>query len=166
MRGVGIWLQRVLGVTAAAVLFLMMLVTGVDVVGRYLFNKPLTGGFEITEIMLAALIYCGLPLVSARREHIVIDTLDPFFSRRFKRGLDVAAEVICAGTFAGIGYLIFLRAERIAGYGDTTNVLKIALAPVVYVMAAMLVITALIHLFLVFVPHPVDESKSIAEGFE
>ena len=53
-----------LGVTSAAVLFLMMAITAVDVAGRYVFNKPLTGGFEITELLLAALIYCGLPLVS------------------------------------------------------------------------------------------------------
>ena len=59
----------------------MMLVTAVDVAGRYLFNKPIAGGFELTEILLAALIYCGLPLVSARRDHIVIDTFDPLFSR-------------------------------------------------------------------------------------
>ena len=55
----------------------MMMITAVDVAGRYLFSKPLAGGFEIPEMMLAALIYCGLPLVSKRREHIVIDTFDP-----------------------------------------------------------------------------------------
>ena len=43
----------------------MMMITAVDVAGRYLFNKPLAGGFELTEMLLAALIYCGLPLVSA-----------------------------------------------------------------------------------------------------
>jgi TRAP-type C4-dicarboxylate transport system permease small subunit len=145
-------LQRVLGVLAAAILFFMMLLTAVDVIGRYLFNTPVNGGFEVTEIMLAALIYCGLPLVSARREHIVIDTFDPFFSRGFKRFLDIVAEILCTIAFGGIAFLIFLRAERIAGYGDTTNVLKLPLAPVAYVMAAMLAITALIHLWLIFVP--------------
>ena len=50
--------------------------------GRYVLNKPLTGGFELTEMMLAALIFCGLPLVSQRREHIVIDTFDPLMSKR------------------------------------------------------------------------------------
>ncbi|HEX4236020.1 MAG TPA: TRAP transporter small permease [Caldimonas sp.] len=145
-------LQRVLGVLAAAILFFMMMLTAVDVIGRYLFDAPVNGGFEVTEIMLAALIYCGLPLVSARREHIVIDTFDPFFSRRFKRALDVIAEILCTIAFGGTAILIFLRAERIAAYGDTTNVLKLPLAPFAYVMAAMIAITALIHLWLIFVP--------------
>ena len=161
MKRFGVWLEAVLGVTSASVLFLMMLITAVDVVGRYVFNKPLNGGFEVTEMMLAALIYCGLPLVSARREHIVIDTFDPLFSRQLKRGLDMVAEVVCAVALAGVGLLIFIRANRVAEYGDTTSVLKLPLAPVVYVMAVMITVAALIHLLLIFVPHGEDDGKSI-----
>jgi TRAP-type C4-dicarboxylate transport system permease small subunit len=154
-------LQRTLGVTSAVVLFLMMMITAVDVAGRYLFNRPIGGGFELTEILLAALIYCGLPLVSARREHIVIDTFDPLFSQGLKRVLDMVAEVICAIALAGVGWLIFLRAGRVAEYGDTTSVLKLPLAPVVYLMAVMITIAAIIHLLLILVPHSADDGKSI-----
>jgi TRAP-type C4-dicarboxylate transport system permease small subunit len=157
----GRWLETALGIVSATVLFAMMLVTAVDVAGRYVFNKPLAGGFELTEMMLAALIYCGLPLVSKRREHIVIDTFDPFMARGFKRGLDMIAEVVCAVTIGGIGWLIFRRAARVADYGDTTSVLKLPLAPVAYLMATMLVVTAVIHLTLIFVPHKDDDGKSI-----
>jgi len=154
-------LQTGLSVTSAAVLFLMMAITAVDVTGRYVFNKPLPGGFEMTELLLAALIYCGLPLVSWRREHIVIDTFDRYFPPRLKRALDVIAEVICAATLAGVGYLIFRRAARVAEYGDTTNVLKLPLAPIVYLMGAMIVVAALIHLSLILVPHGEDDGKTI-----
>jgi len=161
MNGLVARLQYVLGFTSASVLFLMMLITAVDVVGRYVFNTPLPGGFEVTELLLAALIYCGLPLVSRRREHIVIDTFDPYFSPRFKRALDMIAEVICALTLAGVGYLIFKRAVRVADYGDTTTVLKLPLAPIVYLMGVMIVVAAVIHLTLIFVPHAEDDGKTI-----
>ena len=154
-------LETALGLAAAAVLFSMMLITTVDVIGRYLFNKPLAGGFELTEMMLAALIYCGLPLVSKRREHIVIDTFDTFMSRRVKSFFDVVADIVCFLTLSGIGYLIFRRAVRVAEYGDTTSVLKLPLAPVAYAMGTMIVIAALIHLALIFVPHRADEGKTI-----
>ncbi|HEY5322985.1 MAG TPA: TRAP transporter small permease [Caldimonas sp.] len=154
-------LQAGLSATSAAVLFLMMAITAIDVTGRYVFNKPLPGGFEMTELLLAALIYCGLPLVSWRREHIVIDTFDRYFSPRLKRALDVVAEVICAATLSGVGYLIFRRAARVAEYGDTTNVLKLPLAPIVYLMGAMIVVAALIHLSLILVPHGEDDGKTI-----
>ena len=154
-------LQAGLSATSAGVLFLMMAITAVDVAGRYLLNMPLKGGFEMTELLLAALIYCGLPLVSWRREHIVIDTFDRYFPPRLKRALDVIAEVICAATLAGVGYLIFRRAARVAEYGDTTNVLKLPLAPIVYLMGAMIVVAALIHLSLILVPHGEDDGKTI-----
>ena len=161
MKRFGVWLEAVLGVTSASVLFLMMLITAVDVVGRYVFNKPLNGGFEVTEMMLAALIYCGLPLVSKRREHIVIDTFDTFMSKRVKRSFDILADAVCTIALAGLSWLLFRRAVRVAEYGDTTSVLTLPLAPVAYLMGTMIVVTAAIHLWLIFVPHKDDDGKSI-----
>ena len=157
----GRWLETVLGFTSASVLFILMMLTAVDVIGRYVFNKPLAGGFELTELMLAALIFCGLPLVSKRREHIVIDTFDTFMSKRVKRGLDIVADLVCFLTLAGIDYLIFGRAARVAEYGDTTSVLRFPLAPVAYLMGVMIVVACVIHLSLIFVPHGEDDGKSI-----
>ena len=54
--------------------------------------------------------------------------------------------------FGGMAILIFQRAQRIASYGDTTSVLKLPLAPFAYIVAAMIAITALIHLWLIFAP--------------
>jgi TRAP-type C4-dicarboxylate transport system permease small subunit len=65
--------DAVLGVAASAILFSMMLLTFVDVVARYLFNFPLRGGFEVTELMLLVLIFAGLPLVSHADEHVTMD---------------------------------------------------------------------------------------------
>ena len=53
---IGQVLQSTLGVGAALLLFSLILVTCVDVVGRYFFSAPLSGAFEITEILLAALV--------------------------------------------------------------------------------------------------------------
>ena len=154
-------LETVLGAISATVLFLMMLLTAVDVAGRYLVNRPVVGGFELTEMMLAALIYCGLPLVSKRREHIVIDTFDTFMSKRVKRGFDILADIVCTVALAGLSWLLFQRALRVAQYGDTTTVLTLPLAPVAYLMGTMIVLTAAIHLWLIFVPHKDDDGKSI-----
>jgi TRAP-type C4-dicarboxylate transport system permease small subunit len=157
----GGWLETLLGAISGAVLFVMMMITALVVGGRYVFSKPLPGGFELTEMMLAALIYCGLPLVSKRREHIVIDTFDFMMSKSVKRGLDMLADAVCTLALAGLSWLLLRRALRVAEYGDTTNVLTLPLAPVAYLMSAMIVITAAIHLFLIFVPHADDDGKSI-----
>ena len=90
----------------------------------------------------------------------MIDTFDFMMSPRVKRGLDILADLVCSLTLSGIGYLIFQRAVRVAEYGDTTNVLKLPLAPVAYVMGTMIVIAALIHIVLIFVPHDRDDGIS------
>ena len=91
-------------------------------------------------------------MVSARREHIVIDTFDVFMSQGVKTFLSRLADVICFVALAGVGYILFKRAVRVAEYGDTTNVLLLPLAPVVYTMSGMIVIAGLMHLVLIFLP--------------
>ena len=72
----GAWAGRVLGTVAATVLFAMMVLTFVDVTGRKLFTRPVYGAYEITEFLMGMLIFCALPLVTAREGHVSIDVLD------------------------------------------------------------------------------------------
>ena len=44
--------DRVLGIAASAILMAMMCLTFVDVVARYVFNRPLRGGFDPARIYL------------------------------------------------------------------------------------------------------------------
>src|SRR4249920_1348596 len=93
------WERRadaVLGIAASTILFLMMLLTFVDVVARYLFNFPLRGGFEITELMLLVLIFAGLPLVSHSDEHVTMDFIDRVLPAWLLRAWIRAAHVVCA----------------------------------------------------------------------
>ena len=63
MKQLDLWLKRTLGISGGIVLFVLMLLTVVDVAGRKL-NFPIRGGVEMAEILLAMLIFAGLPLVS------------------------------------------------------------------------------------------------------
>jgi hypothetical protein len=69
----GAWLDRALGAAAAVLLFGLMMLTTADVIGRYIFNWPLRGAFEITELLMLALIFAGLPLASRTDEHVTLD---------------------------------------------------------------------------------------------
>jgi len=130
----------------------LMLLTFVDVVSRYLLNWPLRGGFEVTELMLLTLIFAGLPLVSRADEHVTMDFIDHLLGARALDVLARAVHALSAALMFGLTWLIWVKAGKIAGYGDTTDVLKIAVAPYVYFMAAMLALTGLIHVFKMFAP--------------
>ena len=79
LRG-GVWLDRVLGAAAAILLFGLMALTTADVIGRYIFNWPLRGAFELTELLLLTLIFAGLPLASRADEHVTLDFIDMVLS--------------------------------------------------------------------------------------
>jgi TRAP-type transport system small permease protein len=139
-----------LGFIAASVLFAMMLLTCIDVIGRYWFSHPVFGAFEITETLLAALIFSGLPLVTLRNEHVTVDLLDPVTPDSVLRLQHVAA---CIIGFVSTGYLswqLWLRALRMDAAGETTGQLKYKLAYLAYSMSILMALTALALLILVF----------------
>ena len=151
MRQLDLWLRRILGYSGAFVLFVLMMLTTVDVVGRKL-EFPIRGGVEMAEILLAMLIFAGLPLVAEARQHIVIDTLEGFMSQAVRRGLDALANAICAITMFGMGWMFYSkRVLRVAEAGDTTSVLQIGLTPVAYFLLVMIILTGLVHVALMFV---------------
>lgn len=143
---IGRWMDRVLGGVAATVLFALMALTFIDVWGRYVFNAPVPGGFEMTELMMAVLIFAGLPIVTAQEEHVAIDILDSVTPLRVQRMQAAVVNLLC-GLCAGIvAWRLWLRGIQMAEYGDTTASLKIALAPFVYMMSALMGVTAAIFL--------------------
>ena len=149
------WERRVdavLGIAASAILFCMMLLTFFDVVARYLFNAPIPGGFEITELMLLVLIFAGLPLVSRADEHVTMDFIDHMLSLRTKRVMVRASHLVCAAIMFFLTWQIWLKAGKIAGYADTTDVMKIPVAPFIYFMAVMIGLTGLVHVLKFFLP--------------
>ena len=144
------WERRtdaILGVAASAILLAMMLLTFVDVVARYVFNRPVRGAFEVTELMLVVLIFAGLPLVSWADEHALMDFIDRLLGARAQRLLVRAVQAACAAVMFLLTWLIWLKADRIWAYRDATDVLRVVYGPFVYFMAVMLGLAGLIHLY-------------------
>ena len=139
--------EAILGVVASAILFAMMLLTVVDVVARYVFNRPLRGAFEVTELMLLVLIFAGLPLVSFADEHAVMDFIDRVLGRRGTRVLERGVQVVDTAFMFLLCWLVWLKADRIWAYRDATDVLRIVYGPFVYFMAVTLALAGVIHLY-------------------
>jgi TRAP-type C4-dicarboxylate transport system permease small subunit len=144
------WKRRVevlLGAAASAILMAMMLLTFVDVVARYVFNRPLRGAFEVTELMLVVLIFAGLPLVSFTDEHAVMDFIDRLLGGRGQRRLDRLVQAGNAAFMLLLAWLVWRKANTIWAYRDATDVLRIVYGPFVYFMAIALGLAGLIHLY-------------------
>ena len=149
-----------LGIAAGAILFVMMLLTFVDVVARYLFNFPLRGGSMRS---MKSIVTCSSACdTSGRPAKISTSSISSVTSKPPRSVMLVvrAAHALCAAVMFFLTWQVWIKANRIAGYGDTTDVIKIPVGPFVYFMAAMILLTGLVHLYKVFVPGAASASQA------
>ena len=71
-------IRKVFSHGAMIALFGMMMLGTADVLGRYLFNRPLTGTFEVFEILLPVLILFSLADTQSMDEHLTAGVIDFF----------------------------------------------------------------------------------------
>jgi len=134
---------RPLAIPGALLLLGTMVLTFVDVIGRYVFNSPVRGGFELTEIMMAGLIFLGMPLVTRQNAHIKVDLLDLILSPRALAWLQRLGDVLTFAVSLLIAATVWFKAGQTAASNDHTESLRIPLAPVVYMMAVLMAVNAL-----------------------
>jgi TRAP-type C4-dicarboxylate transport system permease small subunit len=139
-----------LGYFAALVLFALMALTCADVVGRYFLGMPVYGAFELTEMLLASLIFAGLPLVTVRDDHITVDLLDAVVPAWFFRIQHVVACLIGFTATSYLAWRLWLRAIGMDRAGETTAQLKFKLAYLTYGMSILMALAALAMLLLLF----------------
>jgi TRAP-type C4-dicarboxylate transport system permease small subunit len=149
-------LDRLLVAIAAASLFALMGFTFADVVMRYLFARPVRGGLEVVELLMGAMNFSALPLVSRREEHVTIDTFESRFPDPVRAALRRVMHAVAAAGLAGAAWLMYRKATTLAEFGDKTQLLGVPIAPFVYFMAALLAVTALAHVARTLLPGQAD----------
>jgi TRAP-type transport system small permease protein len=135
--------EQLLTTIAGLILFATLLMTVIDVFGRYLFGAPLGFAYEMTELAMSATFFVALPTVTLRGGHISVGLFDALFVGRMAALRELIVSLVMA---AGIGFIcwrMFLFAGRLVHYGDTTHVLKIYLYPFAYVGTAGLALAAM-----------------------
>ncbi len=110
---------------AALTLFALMMITCVDVIGRYVFNSPLTGATELTEMAVGIVVFSVVPIISSRNDHIVVDLLDPLFPPLAQFIRTIIINILICIALVYLGQRINLLAERSLSYGEVSEYLAI-----------------------------------------
>jgi len=92
------------GLVSACSIFAVLVLVVVNVIGRYLFNAPITGAFEITESLLVVIIMLGLALTQFHDGHIRVTILTRRLSRAGARLAKVATLLLGCVFFAWCAY--------------------------------------------------------------
>ena len=105
-------LRKALEYLAALSLCILIIVTVVDVFGRYVLNTPLPGAFEYVRALMAIVTFAALPLVSARNEHLRAGILDHLISARVNALREPFIQLVSTVVLGGIAWRLGSEAAR------------------------------------------------------
>jgi len=118
-------------------LFVMMLLTFIDVTGRYIFNSPLPALHEIISYMMPGLIFCIMPLVCTKEGHVTIDLFDVFLSQRLKQLQGFVVNLIGCGTMIFISWRLAEKSATHYEFNEVTDDLYLTIWPFSLLMAVL-----------------------------
>ena len=139
-RGLVTSFDKTLGVAAGVALFVLMLVVAVDVVGRYIFNAPLRGGFEYVQICMALIVFLALPVIAAREENVQVEVFEVFIPRALRPFTRILGFALTLAIVAGLSWIALKRATSFHESGERFVLLPAPLYPVAYFIFAMWVV--------------------------
>ena len=120
-------LSRGAALAGGALLIGVMAMTVISVFGRYLFNAPIPGDYEITELACGVAVFAFLPYCHARNGNIVVEFFTEKMRPRHKAALEAAHN--CAFTIVAglITWRLSVGGARKFIDGETTLFLAIPL---------------------------------------
>jgi TRAP-type C4-dicarboxylate transport system permease small subunit len=129
-------LNRFLAHIASAGLALLMFLTVVDVLGRYLFNRPVTGTFELTEMSMVLIVFLALGLAQHHQEHISLDLAYIHFPSWLKKATDLTVDLVNLAIVGAMTWQLYNYFVRMRDGNYTTAVLQLPIHPFVIVAIA------------------------------
>ncbi|MDO4723935.1 MAG: TRAP transporter small permease [Comamonadaceae bacterium] len=150
-RGLARAVEWLLDGVCVAALALLSCITTVDVVGRYVFNAPLQGAYESSELLLAVLVFSALPRVTWHRQHLMVSMIDGLLGRMGLRIQQIVVALVSALVLGALAYFLWLHAMQLASYGDMSNALQLPIAPFAYAASCLTALAALAALLGLFV---------------
>jgi TRAP-type C4-dicarboxylate transport system permease small subunit len=154
-------INRSLSLAAGGMVGILMFLVFADVVGRYIFSKPIFGAYELIEVLMGWLIFAGLPLVSRAQQHISVDFVSAFLPDRLKPVQGITVNLLCAVTAMLMSWRIWLYGDRLGMVNETTMELQIPRGMIAQIMAVMLALASVAFFLNVW-----DSVKTLKSNFE
>jgi TRAP-type transport system small permease protein len=148
-------ISRIMAIIASVVLCAMMLLTLVDVAGRYFFNRPILGTWELVGLLLVFAGTWGLAYCQIKRQHIRVDIISTKFPRKGQAVVDFISYLVGAVGFGLISWQVLLMAKNYFVHKYVTDTLD---QPIYPYMIGLAIGSALITLVLL-----IDVVKALAE---
>lgn len=117
--------QRAVSAVLVVALSIMVVLTFIDVIGRRVFNQPVFGATDITEHLMAVIVFSGLPLLTAQRGHLSVDLFDKWLLRPGLRWWHKLVDVLIAVLLGLVAWTYFISIEEAYAIKEVSPALTI-----------------------------------------
>ena len=142
MHAIAWKIRRTVETLMALFLIAMVALTFADVIGRRIFGEPIYGANDITEHLMALVVFSGLPLVTAAGAHLTIDILDKLVMWRWMGWWRVLVSVLVTVVLGLIAWLFVKHGINAARISEVSQALRAPRAPLYFFMAASCALSA------------------------
>ena len=116
-------------VVGQSVTMLMVFMISADVVMRYVFNDPIGGVLELTELMMVVLVFLAFGYVELENAQVRVDLLISRLRPRVRLYLEFFNAFIALGIFAIVAWQAIPRSIYLMKQGTITGYLHIPQGP-------------------------------------
>jgi TRAP-type C4-dicarboxylate transport system permease small subunit len=106
-----------------------MCLTTADVVRRYIFNRPITGVFELTEYLVLILIFSFIGYTQSRKSHVAVDLVIGKIPEKIKALIDIGNHAVCLILMILITWMGVEKAFELKAVGEASPNLQIPAYP-------------------------------------
>jgi TRAP-type transport system small permease protein len=165
----GQWRSTILKIITEAIhwvaymsISVIVILTTIDVIGRYFFNKPIMGGMELLELSMAIFGGAAILYTSTRRGHIAVDLFYAMFPRSIKIAVHCFGSLLGFAIWAIIAYKAFMLGRDSLSTGLASSILMIPVGPFEVILAISLGLYSVVQLVQAFRP-PADNADNSEE---
>jgi len=135
-KKVGVLLEDTVGkicnllMNIGAVLLFVLMVLGVaDVIGRYVFHRPIIGTSEISQLIVGTMVFLGLGFTHLKKGNVIVDFFLVRVSSQSKTMANFATTFLNLALFSLIAWQALLAAKQCHEAGRLVDIIHIPLAP-------------------------------------
>ena len=139
------WLVNGLKQAGAFALTAMMLLTCIDVIGRF-FGRPIFGAVEVVSLLATVCLACAMPLTHAAKGHVGVDLLMRRIRPDNQAVVDLTAGLATLILFLIVAWRMFLYGASLRASGEVSMTLQLPTYLLVYLVGAAFIVLAFVIL--------------------
>lgn len=137
--------ETIVGGVAGFALLAMMLLIFADVIGRYVFGRPITGAYQLGSILLLVLLFGSLPIVILKEAQLTVGFTDGQFRGRARDVRRFLINILGAAVMGVLCWRLWAQGRYFTIYPEILEVVEIPLFILCYLMAALAGVSAVMH---------------------